>query len=183
MRKCLAEALDITQNENVLASTLHHVINSDIFFPNVKIWQNVFATLFKLSNVEVSPNRTELVLSKFKVLLELGFDPGFQNPDRQNYSAFDEFTTWCVHTNATTDIIDTGFKLITTAVQQRFDINKFFTMDTITIIFQSPLHDSVPRIALKCFSAEKTHTILRMLQFPPKNGVTLKLPSEVAQCL
>jgi hypothetical protein len=165
MHNCLTKALDTTQNENVLASTLDHVLNTNISPLTVEIWQNVFATLFKLSDIEVSPSRSELVLSKLKILLEHGFDPVFQNPDRQNYSAFHEFTIWCVHTNATTDTIDTGFKLITTAIQQRFDINKFFTMDIIKIIFQSALHASVPRVELQCFSTERTRTILRILQY------------------
>jgi hypothetical protein len=169
MRQCLARTLKRTHGEVVHASTLEHVIHSEIFCPNHEIWQNAFATLFEVEDIEDLHSQSELVLSKFKVLLEKGLNPGVKHSCQKNYSGFDEFMAWCIHTNATNVTIDTGFRLMIAAIQQRFDINKLFTMDTISIIFQSPRHASVPRIPLQCFSEEKTDTILRMLEYFENN--------------
>ena len=159
MRKCLVYAVE-TQ---ILASTLQHVIHSELFCEDSELWQNVFTTLFK----SLDGDGAELVLSKFEILLRYQVTPLSTIRNRQYYAAFDGFLEWCVCTSATTFTFATGFASIVAAFRRlqgvAFNMDSFRGLETILLICRNKEH--LRRVALNFFSAQKIGTILRMLQY------------------
>jgi len=171
MRKCLVYAVETLNYEVVLASTLQHVIHSELFCEDSELWQNVFTTLFKLLDADSLPDGAELVLSKFEILLRHQVTPLSMNRNRQYYAAFDGFLEWCVCTSATTFTFATGFASIVAASRRLqgvgFNMGSFCGLETILLICRNKEHGDggLRRVALNFFSAEKIGTILRMLQY------------------
>lgn len=178
--ECLRFALATPQDEIVPASTLLHVVSSsDVIFTEGHTWNGVFAVLFHLPPpppqsppAQLSSQETQLVLSKFKILLDHGANPLSKNVNRRLYSACDEFTEWCVCTNATNVTINTGFSLIIQAAGRLpasrahlFDSQLLFTENTLSIICRKPPPGCVPRIPLQYLSVESIDTTLRMLKY------------------
>jgi len=165
MKKCLDYAVQTKRNEVVFASTLQHVNHSDIFCADNEVWQNVFATRFKLPDGD----GTELVLSKFEILLCHEITPLSTNSSQQYYAAFDGFLEWWVCTSATTSTIANGFESIIAATRRfhgaGFNMNLLCTLEKILLICRNKEHVSGSRVPLNFLSAEKIGTILRMLQY------------------
>jgi len=169
MRKCLVIAVETMHDEVVPASALQHVIHSNLFCPDSEVFQNVFATLFKLPNVNHLHNVTKVILSKFEILLLHEVTPLSTNANQQYYSGFHGFLEWCVFTNATTATFATGFTSIIAAASRLygidFNMNQFCTLENILLICRTQPIVSSPRVPLEFFSAEKNGIILRMLQY------------------
>ena len=138
MRKCFDYAVKTMHNEVVLASTLQHIIHRHIFCADYEVWQNVFATLFKLLDGDVLRDGTELVLSKFEILLCHEITPLSTNSSQQYYAAFDGFLEWCVCTSATTSTFANGFESIIAATRRfhgvGFNMNLLCTLEKILLI-------------------------------------------------
>ena len=183
MRKCLVHAVETFQYETVLASTLQHVIHSELFCEDPELWQSVFTILFKLLDGDALPDNVELVLSKFEILLCHEITPLSTNSSRQYYAAFDGFIEWCVCTSATTFTFATGFESIVAATRRfhgvGFNMNMLCTLEKLLLICRNKERLSGPRVRLDFFSAEKIATILRMLQYYQEQMGHLTFPMNV----
>jgi len=169
MRKCLHYAVKTMHDEVVLASTLKHIIYSNMFCPDYEVWKNVFASLFKLLDSDLLRQGTEIVLSKFEILLCHEITPLSTNPDQQYFAALDGFLEWCVCTSANTATFANGFESIVAATMRfhgaDFSMNLLCTLEKILLICRNKQQVSGPRVPLIIFSEEKISTILRMLQY------------------
>ena len=141
------EFMSIALSNVSLPSTLLHLIRHTFFVNSDRAWLTSFSVLFHLPStlpsLEEMLLQSELVLSKLKIIVENGANPKRKNHDRYNYSGFDEFTEWCVYTNATDDTIHGGFNILLEYARYDhtvFDIVGLFTEEILRVICMNRHH-------------------------------------------
>ena len=173
------EFMFIALSSDSLPSTLLHLIRHRLFLSENMAWLVSFSVLFRLPSrlpsIEDMLLQSEPILSKLKIIVENGANPQHKNYDRFWYSGFDEFTEWCVYTNATDDTIHRGFNILlqhARDVAQRnntvFDIVSLFHGEILRIICMNRHHtdkDGRPTINLQECSEKSSNSILRMMVF------------------
>jgi len=169
------EFMSIALSNDSLPSTLLHLIRHPFFVNSDAVWLNSFSVLFHLPSTLLSLEemllRSEPVLSKLNIIVENGANPKRKNYDRYNYSGFDEFTEWCVYTNATDDTIHRGFNILLEYARYDntvFDIVGLFTKEILRIICMNRHHtekNGRPTINIQECSEKSSDSVLRMMIF------------------
>jgi hypothetical protein len=119
--------------------------------------------------------QSEPILAKLKIIVENGANPQHKNYDRFWYSGFDEFTEWCVYTNATDDTIHRGFNILLEYARDEaelhnteVDIVSLFHGEILRIICMNRHHtdkDGRPTINIQECSENSPDSVLRMMMF------------------
>ena len=169
----------IALSNDSLPSTLLHLIRHTFFVNLNTTWFTSFSVLFHLTSTLPSLEdmllQSEAVLSKLKIIFENGANPRRRNYDRYYYSGFDEFTEWCVYTNATDDTIHRGFNILLEHARDDaifhdtvFDIVSLFSENILRIICMNQHHtdkDGRPTINIQECSEKSPDSVLRMMMF------------------
>jgi hypothetical protein len=178
-REAQKEFMFIALSSDSLPSTLLHLIKHRLFLSENIAWLASFSVLFRLPSrlpsIEDMLLQSEPILSKLKIIVENGANPRHKNYDRFWYSGFDEFTEWCVYTNATDDTIHTGFNILLQHARHEanlnntvFDIVSLFHGEILRIICMNRHHtdkDGRPTINLQECSEKSSNSVLRMMIF------------------
>jgi len=183
------EFMSIALSNVSLPSTLLHLIRHTFFVNTDRAWLTSFSVLFHLPStlpsLEEMLLQSELVLSKLKIIVENGANPKRKNHDRYNYSGFDEFTEWCVYTNATDDTIHGGFNILLEYARcdhTVFDIVGLFTEEILRVICMNRHHtkkNGRPTINLQECSEKSPDSVLRMMMF---FKASLRFPIDQVDC-
>jgi len=159
-------------------STLLYLINHTMFIKIHEDWKTAFTDLFYLPTDLPSPDSMLLqsgpVLSKLKILLDNGANLLRKNSHHNWYSGSDEFTEWCIYTNATNDTVTTGFDMLEKWYLEHsrqwayYNIEDLFHPNILKIICMHRHHmENVDEstINIQEYSEMSSDSIVRMLAF------------------